>query len=209
MSRNQESLHLGVLLSGTGRTLENLLSWQERGDLRGRVTAVATNRPGVRGVEIAERAGVPVAAFRLSAFEDRVARDRAMASFLREHGCDMVLLAGYLSLLDLSGFGTVPILNIHPSLLPRHGGEGCWGLHVHEAVIAAGDAESGCSVHLVDEEFDRGQVLAQRRVPVLPADDADALAARVFAAECELYPDTINRIARGDLILPQGREEKR
>jgi phosphoribosylglycinamide formyltransferase-1 len=124
-----------------------------------------------------------------------------MASWVREFDCDLILLAGYLSLLDLEGFASTRILNIHPALLPLHGGEGCWGHHVHDAVLAAGDAESGCSVHLVDAEFDRGRILAQRSVAVLPDDDADRLAARVFDAECMLYPETINRIARGELAL--------
>lgn len=194
-------LRLGVLLSGGGRTLENLLRWQQRGDLQAEVVCVASNRAGVRGLSIAGEAGVEARSFRLSAFGSREDRDRAMAEWVTSHRCDLVLLGGYLALLDLPGFAGVPVLNIHPSLLPRHGGDGCWGHHVHEAVLAAGDTESGCSVHLVDEEFDRGRVLAQARVPVLQGDDPDTLAARVFEAECRLYPETINRIARGEIEL--------
>lgn len=195
------SLRLGVLLSGTGRTLENLLQWQARGELSAEVVCVASNRGRVRGLEIAEAAGIDHRTFRLSEYDSREERDRAMAAWVRAHDCDLVLLAGYLALLDLPGFGGVPVLNIHPSLLPRHGGDGCWGRHVHEAVLAAGDEETGCSVHVVDEEFDRGRVLAQSRVPVRPGDDPDRLAARVFAAERSLYPETVNRIARGELRL--------
>jgi formyltetrahydrofolate-dependent phosphoribosylglycinamide formyltransferase len=204
MNSTVRALRLAVLLSGTGRTLENLLDWQSRGELRGEVVCVASNRRRVRGLEIAERAGVAHRSFVLSAHADRIARDAAMAEWVLGFEPDLVLLAGYLSLLDLRGFAAVPVLNIHPSLLPRHGGDGCWGHHVHEAVLAAGDTESGCSVHEVDAEFDRGPVLAQRVVAVEPGDDADRLAARVFAAECELYPETINRIARGEL-RPAGR----
>lgn len=192
-------LRLGILLSGTGRTLENLIAWQGRGDLLGEVACVASNRMKVRGLDIAREAGIPAKSFRLSDFDGREARDRAMAEWVRSHECDLVLLAGYLALLDLEGFRGVTVLNIHPALLPKHGGEGCWGHHVHEAVLAGGDAESGCTVHLVDEEFDRGRILAQSAVPVLPDDDVDRLAARVFEAECGLYPETVNRIARGEL----------
>ena len=199
LSPGNKSLRLAVLLSGTGRTLENLVSWRERGDLLAEITCVASNRVGVRGLAVAADAGIVQRSFRLSEYGGRVERDQAMAAWVQESGCDLVLLAGYLSLLDLEGFAATPVLNIHPALLPRHGGQGCWGRHVHEAVLAAGDTESGCSVHLVDAEFDRGRVLAQRRVPVLPGDDADSLAARVFDAECMLYPETINRIARGEL----------
>lgn len=201
MNDSPRTLRLGVLLSGTGRTLANLIDWQNRGDLAAEVVCVASNRLKVRGLTIAEEAGLPARAFKLSDHDDRAARDRAMAEWVRSHGVDLVLLAGYLSLLDLTGFRGVTVLNIHPALLPRHGGEGCWGHHVHEAVLAAGDSESGCTVHLVDEEFDRGRVLAQSTVPVDPKDDADSLAARVFDAECQLYPETVNRIARGDLVV--------
>lgn len=194
-----DKLRLGVLLSGTGRTLQNLIDWQRRGALNAEVVCVASNRLNVRGLDIARDAGIPAESFKLSAYTSRQERDRAMADWARGHHCDLVLLAGYLSLLDLAGFDGFTVLNIHPALLPRHGGEGCWGHHVHEAVLAAGDLESGCTVHLVDGEFDRGRILAQRAVPVLPGDDVDALAARVFEAECALYPETVNRIARGEL----------
>ncbi|RKZ18508.1 phosphoribosylglycinamide formyltransferase [bacterium] len=207
MSPVDRPLRLGVLLSGTGRTLENLLHWQDNGTLAARVTCVASNRGAVRGLQIAEEAGVPSSSFRLSAHADRVQRDRAMADWVLGHDCDLVVLAGYLALLDTTAFAGLPILNIHPALLPRHGGEGCWGHHVHEAVLADGDEESGCSVHLVDGEFDHGRVLAQWRVPVLSDDTPDSLAARVFEAECELYPETINRIANGELDPGAGRAE--
>jgi phosphoribosylglycinamide formyltransferase-1 len=201
LNRENRRLRLGILLSGTGRTLENLLAWEERGELLAELVCVASNRTGVRGLAVAADSGIPQRSFRLSEFGERVARDGAMAAWVKNHDCDLILLAGYLSLLDLGAFGGTHILNIHPSLLPRHGGEGCWGHHVHEAVLASGDTESGCSVHVVDEEYDRGRILAQKSVLVQPGDDPDILAARVFAAECMLYPETINRIARGELAL--------
>lgn len=200
-STGRRRLKLAVLLSGTGRTLENLLAWQSRGELLAEVACVASNRVGVRGLEIGQEAGIDTRSFRLSAYGSREERDRAIAGWVLAHDCDLVLLAGYLALLDLAGFGSIPVLNIHPSLLPRHGGDGCWGHHVHEAVLTAGDTESGCTVHVVDEAYDRGRILAQARVPVQPGDDADSLAARVFAAECRLYPETVNRIARGELAV--------
>ena len=201
MTSEHKPLRLGVLLSGTGRTLENLIAWQERGELLAEIVCVASNRVAVRGLAVAADSGVPQRSFRLSEYGERIARDAAMAGWVRDFDCDLILLAGYLSLLEPGAFGGTPILNIHPALLPRHGGEGCWGHHVHEAVLAEGDTESGCSVHIVDEEYDRGRVLAQKSVPVESGDDADILAARVFAAECMLYPETINRIARGELAL--------
>lgn len=198
-----EPLRLAVLLSGGGRTLENLLARIEAEELPLRVVAVASNKPGVRGLAVAAAAGLVHRAFRLSEHDgDARARDAAMAAWLRAHDPSLLVLAGYLALLHLEEFGGLPAVNIHPSLLPAHGGEGMYGDRVHRAVLEAGDGESGCTVHAVDAEYDRGAVLAQARVPVRPGDDARALADRVFAAECQLYPDTLARIARGELGLP-------
>lgn len=190
-----------VLLSGTGRTLENLLERRAAGRFTPEIVAVASNRASVRGLDIARDAGIPTAVFAKRSYDDATARDRALWSFVHEHRADLVVLAGYLALLDLDAAGGVPVVNIHPSLLPRHGGAGYYGDRVHEAVLAAGDAESGCSVHRVDAIFDHGPVLAQKRVPVRPDDDVRSLAARVFAAECELYPETLEAIARGKIRL--------
>lgn len=198
------ALRLAVLLSGTGRTLENLLRWQERGELHGEVVAVASNRPQVRGLALAEEAGIPAECFRLRDHADAHARDHAMGRWIGASRPDLVVLAGYLALLHLPEFGPWPVVNIHPSLLPRHGGEGFYGERVHAAVLAAGDRETGCTVHRVDAQFDRGTILAQARVEVLADDTTDTLAARVFEAECQLYPATINRIARGEIELSVG-----
>lgn len=128
-----------------------------------------------------------------------------MGAWLGTHRPDLVVLAGYLALLDLEALGPWPVVNIHPSLLPRHGGEGCYGTRVHAAVLASGDRETGCTVHRVDAAYDRGPILAQARVAVHENDTVETLAARVFAAECELYPATIDRIARGEIDLAGAR----
>ena len=196
---NATPLRVAVLLSGTGRTLENLVRWRDQGRLEADIVAVASNRAEVRGLEIAAAAGIEHRAFEKHDFADRHARDAAIWDFLHQHDVRLVVLAGYLALLDLEGARGVPVVNIHPALLPRHGGAGYYGDRVHQAVLEAGDTESGCTVHGVDAIFDHGPVLAQKRVPVRADDDVHTLAARVFEAECELYPETINRIARGEL----------
>lgn len=201
MNPNAQPLAVAVLLSGTGRTLENLLQQIDAGHVLARVVAVASNRGRVRGLEIAEAVGIPTAVFRRSAYPDSAARDRAMWSFVHEHGAELVVLAGYLALLDLESSRGVPVINIHPALLPRHGGDGYYGDRVHESVLASGDTETGCTVHRVDPIFDHGPILAQQRVPVRADDTVRSLADRVFEAECELYPRTIDRIARGKLTL--------
>jgi phosphoribosylglycinamide formyltransferase-1 len=173
---------LGIVLSGTGRTLENLLACIRAGTLPARIACVISDRPGVRGLDIATDADLPhyVEADSTRTFE-----------ILREHGVDLVCLCGYLRLLDIPQDFEDRIINIHPALLPKHGGKGYHGHHVHEAVLAAGDTESGCTVHFCTQEYDKGPVLVQRRVPVKPDDTPDTLAARVFEQECEAYPEAI------------------
>lgn len=112
-------------------------------------------------------------------------------------GCDLVCLAGFMKLLPVEVIQAFPsrVLNIHPALLPRHGGQGMYGMRVHEAALAAGDTESGCTVHLVTERYDEGPILLQLRCPVLPDDTAESLAARVLELEHKAYPEALRSIA--------------
>lgn len=170
---------LGILLSGSGRTLQNLIDRIAQRRLAAEIAVVIADKELAFGLKRAADAGLPHACLRDPA---------AIWRTLREHRVDLVCLCGYLRLLPIERDFAARVLNIHPSLLPRHGGKGMHGDRVHQAVLAAGDAESGCTVHLCDDRYDEGRVLLQARVPVLPADTASALAARVFAAECEAYP---------------------
>ncbi|HLQ38683.1 MAG TPA: phosphoribosylglycinamide formyltransferase [Planctomycetota bacterium] len=174
---------LGVLLSGGGRTLQNLIDRTGDGRLRAQIAVVIADRPEALGLERARNAGLP-------AF---CARDPAeIWRLLAAHATDLVILAGYLRLLPIAPGFERRVLNIHPALLPAFGGRGMHGQHVHAAVLAAGSSESGCTVHLCNDEYDRGPILLQQRVPVLPDDTVDRLAARVFAAECVAYPTAIS-----------------
>ena len=199
---NASPLRFAVLLSGSGRTLENFLRLIESGELPAQLVAVASNKPGVRGLEIAEGAGLPAKVFARAEYPDRKARDAAMFAWLQSYDPELFCLAGYLSLLELDGAGGKPVLNIHPSLLPKFGGKGFYGERVHRAVLEAGERSSGATVHLVDAVFDRGPVVAQVEVPVEPGDDSLSLAARVFSAECELYPRVLRELASGERALP-------
>ncbi len=202
---HEQTLPVGVLLSGTGRTLANLLEEIQSGDLPLRIVAVGSDRESARGLEIARAAQIPVRVFKKSQFAGKEERDREIFHWQHEHGARLLCLAGYLSLLDLSFRAGLPVLNIHPALLPRFGGAGYYGDRVHSAVLAAGEKESGATVHLVDEHFDSGQILARIKVPVLASDDLASLRARVFQAECRLYPRVLAWIAAGKLRLtPQG-----
>jgi formyltetrahydrofolate-dependent phosphoribosylglycinamide formyltransferase len=175
---------LGILLSGGGRTLQNLIDRIAQGRLQAAIACVIADRPGAHGLARADAAG-------LAHYELR--DPDAIWAALRRHEADLVCLCGYLRLLPIDAAFRGRVLNIHPALLPRHGGKGMYGEHVHAAVLAAGDRESGCTVHLCTGEYDRGPVLLQHRVPVLPGDTAATLAARVFAAECEAYPAAIEQ----------------
>ena len=191
-------LRLAVLLSGSGRTLENLLEWIAAGRLAASVERVVSSRGGVRGVRLAERAGIPVTVLPP---DGRPLADWSDSIFAACRGAmpDLVVMAGFLHLVEIPADFAGRVINIHPALLPAFGGKGFHGMHVHRAVVARGCTVSGCTVHLVDNEYDHGRILLQKAVPVLRDDTADSLAARVFAAECETLPEAINRIATGGL----------
>jgi len=186
---------LAVLLSGSGRTLENLLDQVAAGRLPVRIVGVVSSRRGVRGVAVAREAGLPVTVLRRRDFPDAVAHHAAIAEWLRRRRPQIIALAGYLCYFQRPDWFAGPVVNIHPALLPAHGGQGMYGDRVHAAVLAAGDRESGCTVHHVDEVYDHGAIIARQRVPVRADDDVASLAARVFAAECELYPRVLAALA--------------
>jgi len=132
------------------------------------------------------------------------AEDAEILRVLRAHGVDTVILAGYMKKLGARTLRAYQgrILNIHPALLPRHGGAGMYGKRVHAAVLAAGETVTGVTIHIVDEQYDHGPILSQVEVPVLPGDTADSLAARVLSQEHRLYPDTLQKISDGRIQLP-------
>lgn len=184
-------LRLACLVSGGGRSVMNLQDRIERGALPASIVAVLSTRPDVAGIGRARARGLPVVEIPPA---PRETLDDRVDAALQASGADLVVLAGYLRLFRI-GAWRGRCINIHPALLPRHGGKGLWGHHVHEAVLAAGDRESGCTVHWVDEQYDHGQTILQRRCPVLPDDTPDSLAVRVFAEELEALPEAILRIA--------------
>jgi phosphoribosylglycinamide formyltransferase-1 len=187
-------MRLAVLLSGSGRTLDNLLEWIAAGRLAAGVVTVVASRADVRGVRIAERAGVPVTVLPPAGRPVDAWSDEIFAA-CRAAGADLVVMAGFLHLVRIPADFAGRVINIHPSLLPAFGGQGFHGTRVHRAVIDRGCTVSGCTVHLVDDEYDHGRILLQKAVPVLPDDTPESLAARVFAVECQALPEAITRIA--------------
>lgn len=172
-----------VLLSGSGRTLQNLLDRIDAGRLGGCIAGVASDRDDAFGLQRAMDHGI----------ETRTLREpSAIWSWISELDCDLVLLCGYVRLLPIPADYDGRVLNIHPSLLPEFGGKGMFGENVHRAVLKAGRKESGCTVHLCNNQYDEGRILMQARVPVKPGDTPQKLGTRVFEAECEAYPAAIN-----------------
>jgi phosphoribosylglycinamide formyltransferase 1 len=191
-------IRLVVLISGRGSNLQALLDRAASGELPVEVAAVISNRPGVHGLERARRAGVPALELDHQHFADRPAFEAALIELIDRHQPDLVALAGFMRVLT-AGFTTHyrgRLLNIHPSLLPKFR-----GLHTHERAIAAGETEHGASIHFVTAELDGGPVIVRARVPVLPDDDPDTLAARVLEQEHHLYPLAIRWFAEGRLRL--------
>jgi len=203
-------LGLAVLISGGGTTMANLADRISAGVLDARIELVVSSRDKVVGLERARQRGLPVLVVPRRSFLrqevfDHDAYTEELLRGLRPLRVDLIVLAGFMSRLGVALFTRYPVVNIHPALLPRFGGKGMYGHHVHEAVLAAGERESGCTVHFVDPEYDHGPILAQRAVPVRPNDTADTLADRVQSMERELYPEAISWIARGQVRIEKGR----
>jgi phosphoribosylglycinamide formyltransferase-1 len=192
---------LAFLASVNGSGMRAVIGAIERGELDARAVLVISNRRDAPALDFARDHGAPTLVIPTLADPDKA--DERLKAALTGAETDLVVLSGYLRKLGprtLAAFEGA-ILNIHPALLPRHGGAGMYGRRVHEAVIAAGDRVSGASVHLVDGDYDHGRVLAQVEVPVEPGDTAQSLEARVTAAEPLLLVETLQRITRGELAL--------
>jgi len=196
-----KTIRVGVLLSGGGRTLENLLERIHAGKLAAQVAVVIASRPKTRGIEIGQAAGIPTHLVRPREYSDVQAYSDAMIQILDDARVDLVCLAGFLSYWIIPQRYAGRVMNIHPALLPAFGGKGMYGHHVHEAVLARGCKVSGCTVHFVNNNYDAGPIILQRAVPAYAEDTPDDLAARVFTEECIAYPEAIRLYAEGRLRI--------
>jgi phosphoribosylglycinamide formyltransferase 1 len=185
---------IAVLASGRGSNLQAILDYLDQSPGASyEIVAVISNKADAGALDVARTKRIPASVVDAAADPDGT----LMLVELRAAGADIVALAGYLKKIPdtvVSAFHG-RIVNIHPALLPRHGGAGMYGSRVHDAVLSAGERESGATVHLVDTEYDRGPIVAQWRVPVLPGDDAHALAERVLSVEHKLYPRALEIVA--------------
>jgi phosphoribosylglycinamide formyltransferase-1 len=196
-----QPLKLGFLASGNGTSARAIVNAIRVGDLAAEARLMVSNMRKAGALAWAAEAGVPTLCLPTQA--DPAAADASLAAEMTAHGVELIVLSGYLRQLGPATLGCYAgrILNIHPGPLPAFGGHGMYGRRVHEAVLAAGVAESGIAIHLVDEEYDRGPVIAERSVPVEPGDTPETLEARVTALEPQFFVETLSRIAQGELQL--------
>ena len=188
---------IAVTLSGTGRTLANLLRCIAAGELPVTVRCVIGSNAGLGGLAVAAAAGIPTHVVRRRDHADTEAFSAAVWEVIARYDVRLVAHGGFLQKLLVAPGWEGRVVNIHPSLLPAFGGAGMYGRHVHEAVLAHGCKVSGCTVHICDDAYDAGPIVAQRCVPVMDGDTPETLAARVFAAECDLYPEVLRAFAQG------------
>lgn len=197
-------LDVAVTFSGGGRTVLNMLEKIEAGELDARIVLAVTDRE-CKGIERIEAGNVAVE--RIPWTKGTTVDEYASRVWPRIEaaGAQLVCFCGFLRLLWIPDAWENRVMNIHPALLPKFGGKGMWGDHVHRAVLEAGEAESGCTVHFANNEYDKGPIIVQKRVPVLPDDTADSLAARVFVAECEAYPEAVRLFGEGRVDVESGK----
>lgn len=192
-------LRIAILVSGKGRgsNMAALVEACRDGRIDGEVVLVIGTRDDMPALQRAQSLDVPVEVINPKQFESDEEYGQALLASLERAGADLICLAGYMRLLPLSVVRHYPrrILNIHPALLPEFGGQGMYGLHVHEAVLASGAKETGCTVHFVDEQYDTGPILLQTKLPVEPNDTPETLAARLLPLEHETYIRAVQMFA--------------
>jgi len=198
-----EKLRIGFLASHNGSNMQAIIDAIKKGELDAIPCVVISNNSNAFALERASREGIPAYHISSKHFETEEELDNAILETLLKHDVNIVCLAGYMKKVGpkvLRHFKN-RVLNIHPALLPKFGGKGMYGKFVHEAVLKAGETQSGCTVHIVDEIYDHGRILGQKVVPVYPDDTVETLSARVLEQEHKLYPEVLQKIAKGEIQL--------
>jgi formyltetrahydrofolate-dependent phosphoribosylglycinamide formyltransferase len=197
----QKPYRIAVLISGGGTTLRNFIGKIAAGELPVEIALVVSSTPTSRGLQFAAEARIPGVVIEHKTFASQDDFSRAIFDHCRQSHVDLVVMAGFLKRVTIPDDFAGRVVNIHPALVPAFCGEGFYGHHVHEAVLEYGAKLSGCTVHFADNQYDHGPVILQRAVPVLDDDTPDTLAARVFEAECEAYPEALRLLATGRVML--------
>ncbi len=186
------NLKLAIGISGSGRTLQNLLT-REKDGLGYQIMGVFSSKADAPGLDFAREFKLPIFINPFKSNDAALAESAAklLYQWMEEVGANYVALAGFIRPFPIRSAWKNRVINIHPSLLPKFGGQGMYGIRVHQAVLAAGETTTGPTVHYVNEEYDQGTIIDQEPIPVYPGEDATSLAARVFEAECRLYPKVL------------------
>ena len=192
-----KKLRLAVFISGTGRTLKNFIDRISAGQLSAEIVVVVSSVANVAGLQYAEEESIPVEIVERSHYESLSEFSEANFAICRSARVDYVLMAGYLRRLDIPRDFENRVLNIHPSLTPAFCGKGYYGNIVHSKALEYGVKISGCTVHFVDQEYDNGPIILQKAVDVYEGDTPSVLNDRVFAAECQAYPEAVELLAQG------------
>lgn len=184
---------LVIFASGSGTNMQAIIDEVEEKRIDAKIAGLIANKPGIKAIERAKKYDIPVCVITDS---DPVSYTSKLENKLAEWEPDLIVLAGFLKKIPDSVIKVYKnkIINIHPALLPKFGGKGFYGLNVHKAVIESGDKVTGCTVHYVNEEYDKGPVISQKKVEVLPDDTPEVLAKRVLKAEHELLPSVIRKL---------------
>lgn len=193
-----EKLNLAVFISGSGSNLQALIDACAAADFPAQIALVLSNNPEAFGLKRAQKACLPTVIVNHRDFKSREEFESKISDVLRTHPIDLICLAGFMRILtpEFVSKWANRIINTHPALLPRHGGKGMYGEYVHKAVLAAGDRESGPTIHYVTAGVDQGPIILQRKVPVLPDDTVETLASRVLEQEHIAYPEAIRLLAQ-------------
>lgn len=194
-------LPIAVLISGSGTTLRNLIARGNSGALKIAIRLVVSSHPDAKGLQIASHAGIATSIVERKKHVSSHAFSAAIFDLCRAAQVQLVVMGGFLKYAPIPDDFENRVMNIHPALIPAFCGQGMYGHHVHEAVLAYGAKVSGCTVHFVDNQYDHGPIILQRTVPVLDEDTPESLAARVFAAECDALPDALERYRAGRLRI--------
>lgn len=184
-----------VFASGSGTNFQSIIDAVERGELSANIAGLITDKPNIGAIERAEKSNIPTRTISPGNYPGEHEFAEALTTQLKTWGADLIALAGYLKKIPTPVIHLYKnrILNIHPSLLPKFGGKGFYGMNVHRAVVDSNQKESGCSVHIVTEEFDEGPVIAQTKVPIHEHESAEELAHRILKEEHRLYPAAIQK----------------
>lgn len=197
----QGPIRLAVLLSGTGRTLQNLIDKIKQGSLDARIEVAVGSRADAFGLQRAKNHGIPAVVVERKRYRRAEEFCNEITAQLDKYAVDLVIMAGFNCLYKIPDEYIGRVMNIHPALIPSFCGKNYWGMKVHEAALDYGVKVSGCTVHFADNTYDNGPIILQRTVPVINGDTPESLAERVFKEECVAYPEAISLFQQGRLKI--------